>query len=312
MSSSSEIVTLTVNPALDVSTQVEAMAPSHKLRCAPPRVDPGGGGINVSRVCRRLGQPTTAVAPLGGGFGDEIKRLLITDAIPTRAVPVDADTRQSVTVLDDSTGYQYRFVFPGSGLSGPEIAACRAATQDAARDSRVVVVSGSMPGGRGGGLVVDLVDSLPEAAVIVDTSGAALTSALRAGAYLVKPSARELAQITGAVLRTEAEVEQAARDLVAHSNVEVLVVSIGAGGALVVQASGETMRVRAPTVQVRSAVGAGDAMVGGLAAGLNRGWGLERSAALGVAAGTAAVLTEATELCHAAEVEELLPLVTVD
>lgn len=312
MTASGSIVTLTLNPALDVSTSVGSLSAGHKLRCAPPRSDPGGGGINVSRVCRRLGEPTIAVAPLGGPFGEEIERLLAAEAIPTVVVPVGGATRQSMMVREESTGAEFRFVLPGPALGRAEVeAACERAVE-AAQGSRFFVLSGSLPEGTDIGVVDDLVEALPHAAVVVDTSGAALSAALRSGAHLVKPSARELARAVGEVLRTEAEVERAAQALMARSRVEVLIVSIGSGGAIVVGSSGDVIRLRAPTVQVRSTVGAGDSMVAGLVVGLNRGLGLEQAAALGVAAGTAAVLTDGTELCRAADVDALLPLVTVD
>ncbi len=305
------IATLTPAPALDVSTTVPFLAPTHKLRCGPPVAEPGGGGINVSRVCARLGEPSAVVAPLGGVVGQEVLRLLGDAGQAVHPVPIEGATRQSVTVREDATGDQYRFVLPAPGLTPDEVDACRTAVVEAAASARTVVVSGSVPPGAQD-LVTAVVEDCPHAAVLVDTSGPALEAALWSGAHLVKPSARELADVTGTPLDTEVEVACAARALVARSRVDVLVVSIGAGGALVVPSGSETIRVRAPTVKVRSAVGAGDAMVAGLAVGLARGWDLQRAATLGVAAGTAAVLTDGTELCHADDIDALLPLVVVD
>ena len=312
MTASPPIVTLTLNPALDVSSAVDVVAPTHKLRCDEPQEESGGGGINVSRVCKRLGEPTIAVAPLGGGIGHQVGSLLSAEGIATRCIEIEENTRQSITILENSTGDQYRFVFPGPVLTKDDLARCCEAVVEVAEGSRCLVISGSVPSGSDDALTAELVERLPNTAVVVDTSGEALAAALQSGAHLVKPSARELSRVVNAELRTEAEVEAAARDLLGRSRVDGLVVSIGAGGAIAVPATGPSIRLRAPTVQVRSAVGAGDSMVAGLAVGVHRGWDLRESAKLGVAAGTATVLSDGTMLCDPVDVDALLPLVVID
>ena len=286
------IVTLTLNPALDVSLKTDVVVPTHKLRTGRPRYQPGGGGINVSRVCRRLGERTVAVVPLGGPAGARMAELLQgeLDATDLQAIPISGDTRESISITSNSSGDQYRFVLPGPQLDDREVAHCLDAVATAALtvNSRCVVVSGSVPDGVDPGIFARLVALVPDAAVIVDTSGDALTAALESGAHLVKPSARELASTVGRELLTEADIIDAARQVKAECSVDALVVSIGPGGAVIVT-DDDTTRLRAPTVKVRSAVGAGDSMVAGIATGLNRGLDLAPAVALGVAAGTAAV-----------------------
>lgn len=307
--SDATIVTLTLNPALDVSTSVAAVVPAHKLRCDRPAREPGGGGINVARVAERLGEPALAVLPLGGSPGARVDELLRSEPMETRIVPIAGETRESMSIMEENTGSQYRFVLPGPTLSVEEVEACKHATIEAATGCRCLVVSGSMPDGVDPAIFGDLVGALPDTMVIVDTSGSALRAALQSGAYLVKPSARELSNLVGRPLLDEAEIEVAARELAAATPVEVVVASIGAGGAIVVTSDGQSARLRAPTVQVRSAVGAGDSMVAGMAVGISRGLDLEDAVALGVAAGTAAVLTDGTELCSPGDIEQLLPIV---
>lgn len=299
------IVTLTLNPALDVSSSVPVVAPTYKLRCSTPHAEPGGGGVNVTRVCRRLSEESIAVAPLGGAAGLRVAHLLADEGIDTRAVAIAGETRDSLSITEGSTGQQYRFVLPGPSLTESEIGACRRATVEAASDARCLVVSGSFPDGVDPSLVADLVADLPGVKVIVDTSGPPLEAALMSGAYLVKPSARELAQVVGRTLHTETDVADAALEVHRNGRVEVVVASIGAGGAIVITDQG-LVRLRAPSVQVRSAVGAGDSMVAGLAVGVHRALPIEKAAALGVAAGTATVLTEGTGLCSPDDVERLL------
>lgn len=304
------IVTVTLNPALDVSSAVDVVVPDHKLRCERAVFEPGGGGVNVARVCQRLGQQALAVLPTGGSVGAKIGELLDAESLPWRAVPAVEETRQSISITETSSGKQFRFVLPGPGLSSDEIQGCTDAVAEAAADARCVVISGSMPNGADTDVVARIVERLDDTMVIIDTSGPALAAAMTSGAYLVKPSARELALLVDRPLETEDEIADAAVELMSRSNVEVLVASIGAGGAIAVTADGSAIRFRAPTVRVRSAVGAGDSMVAGMAVGLQRGLGIEESVALGVAAGTAAVLTDGTELCAAHDVERLLPNVS--
>ncbi len=308
----SAIVTLTLNPALDISSWAENVVPNHKVRCSAPVYDPGGGGINVARVAKRLGQSVLAVIPLGGGVGDRIEALLRNEGIPIRPVPIVAETRESLTIGVGSTEDQFRFVFPGPEITLGELRACERAVVEAAHEAACVVISGSLPSGVPVGVMESLVAALDPVPVLVDTSGDALVSALQSGAFLVKPSARELAALVGRELITEAEVVTAAREVLGDSSVSTLVVSIGAGGAIVFQRSGEVLRLRAPAVRVASAVGAGDSMVAGFAVGLARGLSTQEMGRLGIAAGTAAVLTAGTELCRSEDVESLLPQVVLD
>ncbi len=306
------IVTLTLNPALDVSLTTDIVVPTHKLRTGPPRYQPGGGGINVSRVCRRLGERTVAVLPFGGPAGGRMAELLPDelDATDVRTIPIAGDTRQSISIMASSTGDQYRFVLPGPTLNHSEVDLCLDAVVAAALQagSRCVVVSGSLPDGVAPDIFARLVGLLPGVSVIIDTSGPALAAALQSGARLIKPSARELATAVGRRLLTEFDIIEAAGQVKAESSVDILVVSIGPGGAVIVT-DRATTRLRAPTVQVRSAVGAGDSMVAGIAVGLHRDLDLRDAVALGVAAGTAAVLTDGTDLCRPEDVDRLLDLI---
>jgi 6-phosphofructokinase 2 len=114
------IVTLTMNPAVDLSTSVTRMAPFTKMRCAAGRRDPGGGGINVARVLNRLGIDATAIYPAGGATGQLLKTLVEREAMRSIVIPAQNETREDVTVLDETTHEQFRFVFPGAALSDME------------------------------------------------------------------------------------------------------------------------------------------------------------------------------------------------
>ncbi len=243
------IVTLTLNPALDISSSVEVVAPMDKLRCAAPTTEPGGGGINVSRVCQRLGADTVAIAAVGGAGGDRFGRLLADEMIPFVALPIDGETRDSFTVIETSTGQQYRFVFPGPEIDADQLVRAGQLMAEVATNSPVAVMSGSMPKFPAGS-IQQLIGMLGETKVIIDTSGAALVDALGSSAAVVKPSARELASVVGRHLGDERAIEAAAREILAESQVGALLVSIGAGGAFLCTAD-DVVRFRAPSVQVR-------------------------------------------------------------
>src|SRR3989304_5305795 len=115
------IVTVTVNPAIDISTHAARVVPTQKLRCTKVRRDAGGGGINVARGIKRLGGGVRAVYPIGGPIGELLVRLVSAEEIESENVLVAGDTRQSFTVEEDDTGEQYRFVLPGPELSESEI-----------------------------------------------------------------------------------------------------------------------------------------------------------------------------------------------
>ena len=142
-----DIVTLTVNPSIDVSASVERVAPFHKLRCIAERRDPGGGGINVARVLKRLGADVTAIYPTGGALGQLLRRLVDQEGVPGLTTPVLGETREDFTVIEQSTGRQYRFVLPGPRLSEQEWRACLDAFSSLDQRVRFVVGSGSLPPG---------------------------------------------------------------------------------------------------------------------------------------------------------------------
>lgn len=309
--STDRVVTLTFSPALDVATSVDVVTPSRKLRCETPLQEPGGGGINVARVVRRLGTEAIAVAPLGGDNGRMVVEQLIAEGVTVEQVEVEHLIRQSFAVTEESTGHQYRFVLPARRLDPSEVDRCVDTTCDLADDARCVVVSGSIDLPDVTEVLRTIVVTVHPVPVLIDTSGDALAAALQSGAALLKPSARELADLVGRRLDTEDDITHAASEVVERATVDALLVSIGSGGAVLVRPGRPPVRFRAPTVRVRSTIGAGDSLVGGIAAGLARGEDLPDAIRLGIAAGTATVMTEGTALCDPVVVDELLPLVVV-
>lgn len=306
------IVTITFSPALDVATSVDVVTPVRKLRCDAPRYEPGGGGINVARVAQRLGADAVAIAPLGGDQGRLLSEQLAAEGVRVEQITIDHPIRQSFSVTEESTGHQYRFVLPPQPLEPREAEQCLQVACEFAESAACLVISGSIDLPDVRETLCNIVTLVAPVPVLVDTSGPALDAAIASGAALVKPSARELADLVGSNLRTEDDIIHAATATVERSNVDALLVSIGAGGAVLARKGMPVVRFRAPTVQVRSTIGAGDSLVAGVATGLAQGQPLEESVRLGIAAGTATVLTEGTDLCDPHVVKELLRFVVVD
>src|SRR6478752_6329931 len=301
------IVTLTMNPALDITTQIDTVVPTHKMRCGPPRYDPGGGGINVARVARVLGARVSAIFPAGGVTGESLCRRLAESGVPTDRLPICEPTRESFTVNETGSGRQYRFILPGPHLSDSEQAECLDRLRHLAPVAQFVVASGSLPPGVAEDFYQRVADVCNEAGVrlVLDSSGVGLHD-LTGGVFLLKPSLRELRECLGRDLASEAEQVAGARSLIDTGRSANVVVSLGGDGALLVTSHG-VQRFPSIPVPSGSGVGAGDAMVAGITAGLARGWTLDKAVQLGTAAGAAMLLTPGTAACVLADVERLLP-----
>lgn len=300
------IVTLTLNPAIDESSSVEYVVSDSKLRCLAPHYEPGGGGINVARAVRRLGGEALALFAAGGPSGELLCELLDREGVSRIPIPIAEWTRRNLNVREEATGRQYRFVFPGPTLRESEWKQCLEALRGVRPAPAFVVASGSLPPGAPAGfyaLAAGVAREL-EARFVLDSSGEPLRLALETGVFLVKPSLQEFQQLTGGAATGEPELAAAARRLIAEGRCEVVVLSLGGGGALFVTGT-ESERLLAPAVPVASSVGAGDTMVAGIVLSLERGLSLAQAARFGVAAGAAAVMNPGTQLCRREDAERL-------
>jgi 6-phosphofructokinase 2 len=303
------IVTLTMNPALDITTSVGVVRPTDKLRCSATRYDPGGGGINVARIAQVLGGSVLAVFPAGGSHGGLVTSLLRDAEVPFAQIPIAAQTRESFTVNETSTGQQYRFVLPGPQLTIPEQEQCLDQLRLAAESAEFVVASGSLPPGVPADFYQRVADICRRLGVklILDSSGGGLQH-ISTGVFLLKASVRELRECVGRRLSTESEQLAAAHELIDSGRAQAVVVSLGSYGALLATHR-TSQRFSAVPMAGGSGVGAGDAMVAAITVGLSRGWPLTKSVGLGIAAGAAMLMTPGTAACERADVERLFELV---
>jgi 6-phosphofructokinase 2 len=301
-----KIATLTMNPAIDKSSAVAQVVAEWKLRCDPPLYEPGGGGINVSRAIRKLGGESLALYTTGGLSGEMLASLVDGEGLKHQAITISGLTRESLTILEKSTGQQYRFGMPGPTLGEAEWRRCLEVISELLPQVDYLVASGRLPPGVPANFYGQLAKLAREynTRLIVDTSGEALRLAVEEGVFLIKPNLREFAELTGQELVDELQEERLARELVSSRQSEAVVVSLGAAGVLVASAEGAE-RVRAPLVPIKSKVGAGDSTVAGIVLALARGQSWREAVRFGVAAGAAAVMTPGTELCRREDVERL-------
>ncbi|GGX00304.1 1-phosphofructokinase [Streptomyces noursei] len=279
------ILTVTPNPSLDRTYEIPALERGAVLRATGDRIDPGGKGVNVSRALAAAGHRTLAVLPLGGPAGAALAGLLTAEGIDVAGVPVAGQTRSNIAVAEPD-GTLTKINAAGPELTAEESAALLTAVGERSAGADWIACCGSLPRGLAPEWYAELVAGAHHmgARIALDTSGPALTAALRERPDIVKPNAEELAQAVGRPLATVGDAVRAAEELRSRGARAVLA-SLGADGQLLVDADGAHF-ASAPVAVVRSDVGAGDASLAGfLAAG---GTGVPALAAA-VAHGAAAV-----------------------
>ncbi len=294
------ILTVTLNPAVDLETRTPELVPGDKLRCAPPRIDPGGGGINVARAIHVLGGEARAAVAVGGPVGTGLVDRLRASGHDVAPLPSPGETRQNLSVIEEETGAQYRFIFPGPEWTAADLDAAKEALLPLVGPGDFVVLSGSVPPGLEPSALKDLARALKDAggAVVADTSGAPLAEIARAGLGLkvLRMDQAEAEELVGRKLGSAEETADVGSDLVASGAAEIAILARGAEGSVLVTAT-ERWFAPAADVPVVSVTGAGDSFVAGATLALSRDMALQDVLCWGSCGASAAVTTEATELC---------------
>jgi 1-phosphofructokinase family hexose kinase len=305
------IGTVTVNPSIDQHILIDQLTKDDAIRAREIRRDPGGKGINVSRVVKELGGETVAFSVSGGCAGYLLRSLTADHGIPFEAIEVPEETRINVILTDRSDRTQTRISAPGPRMTLAELEQFTAKIVGHEPFPVWWVLGGSLPPGVPADLYARLIGTLQRrgAHCLLDADDEALKLGLQAKPYLIKPNEHELARLMGRSLPDEQAMVSAARQLV-NAGILVVAITLGRKGALVVSQEA-VLRVTGPEVEVKSKVGAGDSFLAGFVFALAQGQPLESAAKLGTAAGTAAVMHEGTQLCRRADVERLLDQITV-
>lgn len=297
------IATLTMNPTIDASYEVDKVFHTHKMRTRNERYEPGGGGINVARVFTRLGGEATCVYLSGGATGVALDGLLDRQKLEKFRIPIADETRIAAAVLECESGKEFRFTPPGPDVTEAEwqgVLDCLATLE-----CEYFVASGSLSPGvpvdfyaRAGAIVRQR-----GVKFVLDTSGEPLGATIAAGGiHLIKPSLGEMRALTGLPLASNEEIGNAAMRLVNDGKAELVAVTMGHQGALLASANGPSF-LPAIEIEARSAVGAGDSFVAGMLHALGNGQDSVDAFAYGVAAGTAAVMAPGHDLAHPADIE---------
>lgn len=289
-----DFLTVTLNPTLDVATSVDRLIDHEKLRCEPEQEQVGGGGINVAQVLHSLGADCQALLTTGGYRGQEIGRQLKDDGLFCLNVAIAQESRQCFTVYERATGHEYRFILPGPTLSANDAQQVLTHIEDHL-PHEWLVLSGSLPPGLPNDFYAQVIACArakrPELKCLVDVAGAPLELALGQGVEVIKPSLKEFEALKGSPLTDLNACVTFARELIHSDRVEIIALTLGPEGALIIDAS-NTLKVQALPVSVTSTVGAGDSFVGGFLWALSRAASTQEAAAVGTAASAAALRTQ--------------------
>ena len=306
------IATVTLNPSLDKTVTVEGLIIDEANRWTSMRTDPGGKGINVSRVIHELGGETVAYGFMGGVDGHVLERLLSQQGVPFNFTPIAGDIRSNFIITNLKTRCQTRIDAPGPRISKEELDNLMARITHIEPKPDYLVLAGSVPPGVPDDIYADIIGEAKKQGikVVLDSDDDWLKAGVKAQPNVIKPNVHEAAEMLGVRLKNEEAIIQAVRVLVAQG-IDIVAISRGKDGLII---ANETviLKVTPPEVEVRSTVGAGDSAIAGLVMKLSKGAGVEEAARLAAAAGTATALTPGTELCLLEDVEKILPQITIE
>lgn len=304
------ICTVTLNPALDKTVEIPDLTIDSVNRITTMRTDPGGKGINVSKVISKLGGRSVAMGILGGDTGNAIRSALESMGLETCFRFVEGETRTNLKIIDPVNHTNTDINEPGVTVSEEILNDFLNQVTGKLTAGDIVVLSGSLPKGSPKDTYYTWVEACRKAGarVILDADGELLAEGLKASPYLVKPNNHELSGLLGRTLETPEELEKAARDLMEKYGIAKVVVSMGGEGALYVTGE-ETVYAEGLKVPVGSTVGAGDSVVAALAVAEESGMGLDETVRLSTATGAANVMCSGTQAAEYEVIEGLLPKV---
>ncbi|MCF2905030.1 1-phosphofructokinase family hexose kinase [Octadecabacter sp. CECT 8868] len=311
-----DILTVTLNPALDLATSAFQVRPNEKLRCAQPHPDPGGGGLNVARAVHQLGGTARPFVALGGNTGSVVKQLLENAGLDIIVHDAPGDTRQSLAVTDLSTSEQFRFMLAGPDWNAAQLQAMRISLAAIAKPNGFIVLSGSGPNGASPNLYAEICQDLSQidAEILIDTSGPPLAH-LAAGQdrppFLLRMDQHEAETLARRPLVTRKDSADFAKHLVDQGAARTVIVARGRDGSVLADGQ-QQLRVNAANIEVRSRVGAGDSFIGGFTMALARDLPLGEAFRHGAAAASAACMTEGTQLCLLPDFQAVLPLTQIE
>ena len=305
------IATITLNPSLDQHITVDGLVIDGTNRWSRLHRYAGGKGIDVSRAIHEMEGRTIAYGFIGGPVGRAVEILLDEEDVPVSFTPIHRETRTNFIITDSKTGRQTRIDAPGPRISRDEFERFQRKMLRIRPSPDLIVMGGSLPPGIPSDVYYSMITEAKTFGVraILDSESQWLIEGIKAKPYLIKPNVTEAEGLLGRELPDEDAIIKAALDIV-DMGVEIAVISRGRDG-IIAATDKEVLKAVPPEVKEKSAVGAGDCTIAGLALKLANEESLSKACRLAVALGTAAVLTPGTELARKADVVELLPQVKV-
>jgi 6-phosphofructokinase 2 len=305
------IATITINPSLDQHITVDGLVVDGTNRWSRLHRYAGGKGIDVSRAIHEMEGRTVAYGFIGGAIGRAVEILLDEEGVPFSFTPIQRETRTNFIITDSKSSQQTRIDAPGPHISKGEWERFRRKMLRIRPGPDLIVAGGSVPPGIPTDVYYTIIMEAKDFGVraILDSDGQWLAEGVKAKPYLIKPNIQEAEELLNRELPTEEAIIKAALDIV-DLGIEIAIISRGKDG-IIAATKKEVLKAVPPPVKVKSAVGAGDCTIAGLALKLASEESLSKACRLAVAMGTAAVLTPGTELARKADVEKLLPQVKV-
>jgi len=286
-----DILTVTLNPAIDKTMRIKGFELGKDHRFEEPLLSAGGKGLNVSRALKKLGIKNLATGFLGGPDGEFIQGALCREKIDQDFIAIKCNTRTSLTVIDTATRRSTRLLEPGPKITGRDLRAFKKHYAQLLRRCKAVVLSGRNIPGAGDDIYRVLIGAAHRAGrlAVLDTSGLPLKEGIKACPDVIKPNLAEAEFLLGEKLRTQVQLKKAVKALL-KKGCRTVVISLGRKGAIAADEK-DCYLAKVPVIKKINTVGCGDTMIAGFLAGYAKGQGLARSLSLAVAAGTANALT---------------------
>ncbi len=276
------VVTVTINPSIDQTISIPNFTAGAVNRVQNSRMDAGGKGINVASFLADYNQPVTATGFLGANNDEIFRRLFQQKRIEDRCVRIAGSTRIGVKISDVIQRQTTDINFPGQAPEPADLMRLFDILKELSADHEWFVLSSSVPAGVSASIYAQMIDVLAGKKVVVDTSGEGLRQAVAAGPWLIKPNVDELGELIGRRAESVDAIAEMAHSLMQQHKITSVVVSMGKEGAIYFEGD-EAIWAVPPPVEVKSTVGAGDAMVAGTVAGKIRGLSLFECAKLATA-----------------------------
>ncbi|MDB5096183.1 MAG: fruK [Cyanobacteria bacterium RYN_339] len=307
------IATVTLNPSLDKTLYVDALEVDDSNRCKRFRYDPGGKGLNISRVLWELGDPSLLFGFLGGDTGRRVEKYLRDEGLTCDFNWTSGETRENIILTSTAEPMtQTKINLPGPTIREDEVHRLKRKLAGRAREYQTLVLSGSVPPGLPPTIYRDLAEDarLRGDRVVLDADGDVLKAGMAAAPFMIKPNLHELQRLVGRELADDVAIHGALDELLDAHAVELIVLTRGHKGVV---AATRQMRLAAvpPPCEARTSVGAGDSMIAGFLHAYRGPETLAEALCWGVAAGTACVVSPGTELAHLADVQRFRSQVQV-